>query len=398
MSVWFDQSIPSLRSVARPPIAGVLIVGLAGCGDDGPTGPDPEPPEDLNAEVVAEGLSQPVHLTSPPESGRLYVVERGGTIRVLEPDGTPLPDLFLDIRDRVGSDGGEQGLLSLAFHPEFPTSGRLFVYFTNRDGDTRVVRYETDPGNPASVDRSTGRTILSVDQPFSNHNGGFLDFGPDGMLWVGLGDGGSGGDPRGNGQDPGTLLGSLLRLDVDGGEPYAIPPGNPFAGSAEGRGEIWAYGLRNPWRFDIEEESGLLYIADVGQSEWEEVNVRPLGEAGVNYGWNVMEGRHCFQTDSCDRTGLTLPVLEYGHSEGCSVTGGHVYRGQDLPGLRGHYFYADFCAGWVRSFRYEDGEARDRREWDLPDMGQITSFGTDAAGELYVLSAGGTVYRLVSGS
>ncbi len=366
------------------------------CGDGASTAPeDPDPPDELAVEVVAEGLSQPVHLTSPPGSDRLYVTERRGTIRILERDGTILEPFFLDIRDRVGSGGSEQGLLSLAFHPEFTSNGLVFVYFTNRAGDTRVVRYRIRVGDPNRADRSTARTILAVAQPFSNHNGGLLRFGPGGNLWVGLGDGGSGGDPRGNGQDPGTLPGSLLRLDVDGGDPYAVPPDNPFAGSSEGRGEIWAYGLRNPWRYDIDEEAGLLYVADVGQSEWEEVNVRPLDEAGVNYGWNVMEGRHCYASDSCDRSGLTLPVLEYGHDEGCSVTGGHVYRGEALPGLRGHYVYADFCAGWVRSFRHDDGQARDLREWDLRDLGRITSFGTDSAGELYVLAAGGSIYRLV---
>ncbi|MGH7480910.1 MAG: PQQ-dependent sugar dehydrogenase, partial [Longimicrobiales bacterium] len=193
-----------------------------------------------------------------------------------------------------------------------------------------------------------------------------------------------------------TLLGSILRIDVDGAQPYTVPPDNPFA-SGGGRPEIWAYGLRNPWRFSFDAQSGLLYIADVGQNQWEEINVESADEPGLNYGWNVMEGAHCYQAAQCDSSGLALPALEYSHAEGCSVTGGSVYRGTAVPSLVGHYVYADYCEGWIRSFRYDAGELEDASEWDIGEIGSVLSFGTDAAGEFYVLTAGGTVYRVVSG-
>jgi glucose/arabinose dehydrogenase len=213
------------------------------------------------------------------------------------------------------------------------------------------------------------------------------------MLYVGMGDGGSGGDPQGNGQNLNTLLGALLRFDVDGVAPYAIPSDNPYVDGG-GRPEIWASGLRNPWRFSFDRQNGDLYIADVGQNRLEEINVRPSNEAGVNYGWNTMEGSECFGSGGCDPSAFTLHVLEYDHADGCSVTGGYVYRGDRVPELTGHYFYADYCEGWIRSFKYLDGVATDQTEWELPDVGQITSFGQDAHGELYVLSATGDVYRI----
>ncbi|MDX1661985.1 MAG: PQQ-dependent sugar dehydrogenase, partial [Gemmatimonadota bacterium] len=235
-------------------------------------------------------------------------------------------------------------------------------------------------------------------QPFSNHNGGLVAFGPDGMLYVGLGDGGSGGDPGENGQDRSTLLGTLLRIDVDGGEPYAIPADNPFVDDPDARGEIWAWGLRNPWRFAFDRSTGDLYIADVGQNRFEEVNTVSGAGKGLNYGWDVVEGDACFEPrDGCDRTGLTPPVLVYDHADGCSVTGGHVYRGEAIPSLRGVYFYSDFCSGFVRSFRFSGGEAVDRRTWpelEPPDRA-VSSFGEDAAGELYLATSGGSVYKVV---
>jgi glucose/arabinose dehydrogenase len=216
------------------------------------------------------------------------------------------------------------------------------------------------------------------------------------MLYIAMGDGGSGGDPRGNGQDRSTLLGALLRIGIDGGDPYSIPAGNPFVNTAGARPEIWAYGLRNPWRIAFDREAGTLYIADVGQNRWEEINAVAVGAAGLNYGWNIMEGAHCFSASSCQQNGLTLPVLEYEHPGGCSVTGGLVYRGEALPELRGTYFYADFCGGWVRSFRFQGESVTDEQEWDFGDVGNITSFGEDGAGETYVLSNNGSVYRLVA--
>ncbi|MFQ5678705.1 MAG: PQQ-dependent sugar dehydrogenase [Gemmatimonadota bacterium] len=358
--------------------------GQGGGGGDGPQ---------LGVQVVAQGLDGPVHLTSPPGDQRLFVVEQPGRIRLIE--GGALQALpFLDLTDRVGS-GGERGLLGLAFHPQYAANGHLYVDYTDRNGNTRVERY-TVSADPDRADPATAKAILQVGQPFSNHNGGLVAFGPDGKLYVGLGDGGGAGDPQGNGQNPGTLLGSLLRIDVDAGDPFAIPPDNPFVGQAGRREEIWAWGLRNPWRFAFDREADVLYIADVGQNAFEEVNAAPVAAAGLNYGWNVMEGTHCFPSGAaCDTAGLTLPVLEYDHSQGCSVIGGFVYRGEAIPALRGHYFYSDFCRGFLRTFRL-DGGAVDRREWEVGPLGQVLSFGEDAAGELYILSATGTVFRIVA--
>lgn len=385
-------------------LCAALLLSLASCGGNGgaseptpPTPPDdPDPIGEPTLREIADGLDFPVHLVSPPGDERLFVVEKVGTIRVIR-EGQVLEAPFLDIRDLV-SGGSEQGLLSVAFHPDYPTNGRFFVDYTNQDGDTRVVEYRVS-ADPDRADSAPVRTILSVDQPFANHNGGLLVFGPDGMLYVGLGDGGSAGDPQENGQDTGTLLGSLLRIDVDGGTPYSIPSDNPFAGQAGSRGEIWAYGLRNPWRYSFDRGTGDLYIADVGQNDLEEVNAEPGDQGGINYGWNVMEGTECFQNDDCDMNGLTLPVLEYDHGDGCSVTGGFVYRGEALPELQGLYFYSDFCSGFVKSFRLAGGEAVEERQWpELEPGGSVTSFGEDAAGELYILTREGSVFQIVLAS
>lgn len=373
---------------------------MLACGEPTSTGSEQPPPagQDLRLQRIATGFSGPVHLTAPPGDGRLFVVEQPGRIRIIR-DGALLATPFLDITAKVGS-GGERGLLGLAFHPSFATNGFFFVDYTNRDGDTRVERYTVSP-DPDRADPASAKLILAVDQPFSNHNGGLVAFGPDGMLYIGLGDGGGGGDPRDNGQNRGTLLGSLLRIDVDRGDPYTIPADNPFVGTAGARGEIWAWGLRNPWRFAFDRPAGRLFIADVGQNAWEEVNAVDAAVGGLNYGWNVMEAAHCYPGGSgCDRSGLVLPVLEYGHGDGCSITGGFVYRGAAIPSIQGHYFYADYCRGWVRSFRLSGDQAVDRTEWPFGEIGQVLSFGEDAAGELYVLaSSGGTgsVYRLVAG-
>jgi glucose/arabinose dehydrogenase len=346
---------------------------------------------------VAAGLSNPLLLTAPPADDRLFVVEQVGRVRVIE-GGQLLPTPFLDVSALITS-GGERGLLGLAFHPSYAQNGYLYVDYTDLQGDTRVVRY-TVSGDRNRADPGSATLILTVDQPFPNHNGGLVTFGPDGMLYVGMGDGGSGGDPAGNGQNLRALLGKLLRLDVDGGSPYAVPPDNPFVGRADARPEIWALGLRNPWRFSFDRTAGLLYVADVGQNAREEVSIAAASEAGVNYGWNVTEGSECFGTAACDRTGLRLPVVEYDHSAGdCSITGGYVYRGSDpaLASVRGHYFYSDFCGGWLRSFRVSaDGSVADRREWSVGELGNVLSFGEDAAGALYVLTGGGRVYALVA--
>jgi len=394
---WFRLArLASLRVVG----VGIAAVGLAACGDGRVSDPfedsPPEPSGGIAVEVVAAGFDDPVHLVAPPGDPRLFVVERPGQVWVLH-DGTPTDTPFLDIRPLVGT-GGERGLLSLAFHPDYAANGRFFVSHTDSAGDTRVVEYAVSE-DPDRADPGSARNVLEVDQPFGNHNGGKILFGPDGRLYVALGDGGSGGDPLGHGQDPGTLLGALLRIDVDGGTPYTVPPDNPYVGVPGARDELWAIGLRNPWRISFDEVEGVLYVADVGQNRWEEVNAVPAGEGGHNYGWNVMEGESCFQPTDCEPAGLTLPVLTYPiPAEGCAVIGGWVYRGEAIPEVVGHYFYSDWCAGWLRSFRLEGGEAVDRRSWEVGSLGRVESFGKDADGELYLLSSeGGRVLRLIPG-
>jgi glucose/arabinose dehydrogenase len=328
-------------------------------------------------------------MTQPLNDGRIFVVEQGGKIRVVR-DGVLQTTPFLDISTRVLS-GGERGLLSVAFHPQYATNHFFYVYFTTQangtqaPGDIRIERF-TATSNPDVADPTSTKLIIGVAHPVNaNHNGGLLTFGPDGMLYAGLGDGGGGGDPDGNGQNFNALLGSLLRLDVDHGDPYAIPPSNPFVGMANHRGEIWAKGLRNPWRYAFDAATNLLYIADVGQNLHEEVNVVVADRAGLNYGWNVWEGLFCYNAATCSPTGFQAPILDYGHNGPCSITGGYVYRGSAIPAIRGHYFYSDYCAGFLRSFRYENGVAVDQKDWGLPSSA-VASFGKDFAGELYILS------------
>lgn len=377
----------------------ILSLAASGCGS-GFTDETPAPPAGtvpVALAAIASGLSFPVYLTSPPGDERLFVVEKGGTIRVRTGAGfaaTP----FLDLTGRVSTES-ERGLLGLAFPPDFATTGRFAVHYTDPAGDTRVSLFTVSP-EPDVADPASETIVLAAEQPFSNHNGGQIVFGPDGLLYIGLGDGGSGGDPDGRAQRLDDLLGSILRIDVATGSPSAVPPDNPFAQTSGARPEIWSYGLRNPWRFSFDRATGDLYIGDVGQSRWEEVNYAPATEGagrGVNYGWNRMEGRHCYASAQCDRTGLALPVLEYGHGGGaCAVTGGYVYRGTAIPELAGHYFYADYCQGFVRSFRIENGAAVDRFDWPtLRPGGTVTSFGEDAAGELYVVTGEGGVFKIV---
>ena len=345
---------------------------------------------------VVSGLSNPLFLTAPAGDSRLFIVEQPGRIRIVR-NGELLQTPFLDIASRVRS-GGEQGLLGLAFHPSYASNGYFYVNYTDTGGDTRVERYSVAAGSPDVAEPSSAKLLLTVDQPFANHNGGQVMFGPDGMLYIGMGDGGSGGDPQGHGQNRNTLLGALLRIDVNSADPYGIPANNPFGGQAGVREEIWAYGLRNPWRFAFDRTAGRLYIADVGQNRLEEINVVPTGTAGVNYGWNIMEGMTCYNATTCNQNGLTLPVHEYDHSQGCSVTGGFVYRGTAVPEIAGYYLYSDYCSGWLRGFRYVNGSATDHREWSVGELGNVLSFGEDSAGELYILSANGRVYRIVPGS
>jgi len=372
----------------------LLAVAFAACNSDGPTGPVIVPPEfNLAVQEVAAGLSNPLYLTAPAGDSRLFVVEQGGRILIIK-NGQVLQTPFLDLSARVSS-GGERGLLSVAFHPSYATNGFFFVNFTDVAGNTRVERFSVS-SNPDLAVAASSKLILTVAQPFANHNGGLNLFGPDGMLYIGLGDGGSAGDPQGNGQNRGALLGKILRIDVDRGDPYAIPSDNPFVGQQGERGEVWAFGLRNPWRFAFDRTAALLYVADVGQNRFEEVDVVVANRGGVNYGWNIMEASSCFSSSSCSQQGLELPALVYDHSGGaCSITGGFVYRGASLPEIAGHYFYSDFCAGFLRSFRYQNGAAADQRTWDVGSIGSITSFGEDAGGELYMTSSNGRVYRIV---
>jgi glucose/arabinose dehydrogenase len=353
--------------------------------------------EGARLEAVATGLSWPLYLTTPPgDVSRLFIVEQTGAIRIVK-DGSLLPAPFLDLSGRIVA-GGEQGLLGLAFDPEYATTGRFVVHYTNPAGDTHLSTFQVSP-DPDVADAASEQVILTADQPYPNHNGGQVAFGPDGYLYLGLGDGGAANDPEGRGQNLTELLGSILRLDVQGGTSYMVPPDNPFVGHPEARPEIWSYGLRNPWRFSFDRATGDLYIADVGQNRFEEVDVALAADGagrGVNYGWKIMEGSHCLSGDQCDQTGLTLPVFEYGHNQGCSISGGYVYRGTALPQQQGVYFYGDFCEGWVRSFRYSGGAVTELTDWPtLRPGGPITSFGEDSAGELYVISAAGGVYQVV---
>jgi glucose/arabinose dehydrogenase len=347
---------------------------------------------ELAVERVASGLAMPLHLTAPLGDRRLFIVEQEGRIRLVK-NGALLARPFLDITSKVLS-GGERGLLSLAFHPRYAENGFFYVNYTDGNGDTQVERYRVSR-DPDVADGASAHTILHVAQPYANHNGGHILFGPDGMLYIGTGDGGSGGDPHRYGQDRNVLLGKLLRIDVDRGDPYAIPPDNPFIQESGARPEIWAYGLRNPWRMAFDWDTRLLYIADVGQNRWEEINVQPAGAAGLNYGWNRMEGAHCYGLPVCVRGGLVLPAAEYDHSDGCSVTGGVVYRGKKLPFVAGHYFYSDYCTGFLRSFTFESGVVTSRRTWKVDGLGPVLSFGEDGAGEVYVLSGNGSVFRLI---
>jgi glucose/arabinose dehydrogenase len=340
----------------------------------------------LRLRPVAGGFQAPLFVTHAGDgSDRLYVVEQGGVIRTMangRVDATP----FLDISD-LTEPGGEQGLLGLAFHPGFEDNRRFFVDYTDNEGDTVVAEYRAGQDG---ADPSSARVLMRIEQPYPNHNGGALEFGPDGYLYIATGDGGSAGDPEDRAQNRDALLGKLLRIDVDGRSPYEIPGDNPFVDGG-GRPEIWAYGLRNPWRFSFDRVTGTLWIGDVGQSAREEINRVRSRAAGLDYGWNEMEGTACFEPPTdCDEQGSIAPITEYTHEDGsCSITGGHVYRGRRFPGLRGGYFFSDFCSGKVWAIE-ADGPAR-QRPVELLDSGRtVSSFGVDASGELYLtdLAAG----------
>jgi glucose/arabinose dehydrogenase len=351
--------------------------------------------------LLAGGLTHPTFITHAFDE-RLFVLEQIGRIRIIA-GGQLLPTPFLDITDRVGSVGSEQGLLGLAFHPNYatpdaPGAGTFYVNYTDYGGDSHISRFSVRADDPNRADPASEIIYLTQEQPYPNHNGGSLAFGPDGYLYAGLGDGGSANDPLGAGQRLDTWLGKLLRLDVTSvdGE-YGVPDDNPFVGQEGAQGEIWAYGLRNPWRFSFDRATGDVFIADVGQNQWEEVNFQPAGSGGgENYGWNIMEATHCFQTQTCDQTGLVLPIFEYTHSQGCSVTGGYVYRGEAFPEMMGNYFVTDYCTGIIwRLFPQADGWLTDIV---LDSDIVISTFGEGADSEIYLADyVHGAIYRLRPG-
>jgi glucose/arabinose dehydrogenase len=354
----------------------------------------------LRLEPIFSGLQQPTDLTNAGDgTGRIFVTEKSGRIRVFAGPEDGNGQTFLDIVDRVGSDGYEQGLLGLAFPPNFRSTSYFFVNYTNKDGDTIVARYRVSRDNHNRADRDSEFVVLFQQQPAPNHNGGMLTFGPDGRLWIGLGDGGGANDTFQNGQNRGTLLGSMLRLDVASNPnlPYRIPTDNPFVGDASTRDEIWAIGLRNPWRYSFDPRTGDLWIGDVGQSLFEEINFIPAAQVrrgGFNFGWPISEGRHCTGNADCDLSAFTLPIHEYGHAgNGCSVTGGRVYRGAAFPQLDGVYFFGDFCSGNVWALWRNAGGSVQTALVLLRAM-SITTFGVDEGGEIYVTDFGGGVYRL----
>jgi glucose/arabinose dehydrogenase len=349
----------------------------------------------VSLQPFVSGLVNPVDLQSAKDgSGRLFAVEQRGKIRVIT-GGRVLTTSFLNVVSIVES-GGEKGLLGLAFHPSYKTNGRFFVNYTRRiNGQlkTFIVEYHVSKSNPNIADVTSRKIILTVNQPFDNHNGGQLAFGADGYLYIGLGDGGSAGDPLNNAQNRATLLGKILRININSASPYAIPPDNPFVGQSGRRGEIWAYGFRNPWRFSFDLSTKRLFVADVGQDNWEEVDVVTKG---ANYGWRIMEGNHCYPPgSSCNPSGLTLPIHDYSHSLGESIIGGYVYRGSKISGLAGQYVFGDFIGGQIwRLQQISPGVWQ--RNLLLSTGFLISAFGRDAAGELYVLDyGGGTIYKLI---
>jgi glucose/arabinose dehydrogenase len=371
--------MPLLRSI----LALVLLLFLAAAfallaaAEDKPLvfpTPVPQPPP-FALQVVADGLSSPVYAIAPKGDPRLFVVEQTGTIRILK-DGSLSETPFLDVTSLTRA-GGERGLLGLAFHPDYASNGRFFVNYTDTKGDTQVAAYKVS-SDPDVADPATAQILFSVDQPASNHNGGWLGFGPDGLLYIAMGDGGGAGDPRNNAQNPKSLLGKILRFDVEGG---SAP-------------EIFVSGVRNPWRNAWDGDN--FYIADVGQSQWEEVNVITTADAGRNLGWRRVEGVVCYDEINCDSTDFIKPILVYSHELGCSITGGFVYRGAEIPALTGRYLYADYCAGILHSVIYADGQAKDHERYDaLGPVGDVTSFGQDSSGELYVMTGNGTLSKLV---
>lgn len=373
-----------------------LAVLITACSSESTTRNPASALISLKLQTVTSDLSAPVFLTAPSgDADRLFVVEQGGTIKVLERmTGTTL-GTFLTLTEITS--GGEQGLLGLAFDPHYNTNGRFYVYYTDSSGAITIARFVTSATNPNIADPASQAILVSIPHPtFRNHNGGMLAFGPDGCLYAGIGDGGSAGDPNNHAQTLTSRLGKLLRIDPATGTVCTSGTLNPFV-SGNGHPLVWSYGLRNPWRFSFDGDD--LYVGDVGQGAREEINIStgPHAGRGLNYGWRLMEGSACFNpTSNCDPGTLTPPIVEYTHDKGaCSVIGGYVYRGQAIPAIHGTYFYGDFCAGFVRSFRFRNGAATEQQNWPLLVTPSISSFGQDGLGELYLTTLRGTVFRIV---
>jgi glucose/arabinose dehydrogenase len=368
---------------------------LTACGGEGDTQDSTTASTTLKLQTVVNNLNSPVFLTAPRgDANRLFVLEQGGTIRVLDRVTGSVLSTFLTLTGITS--GGERGLLGLAFDPNYNTNGRFYTHYTDANGAITIARFSVSSTDANIADPTSQAILVSIPHPtFANHNGGMLTFGPDGCLYAAVGDGGSSGDPNNNAQNLASRLGKLLRIDPTTGAACTGGTLNPFLSGGDQL--VWSYGLRNPWRFSF--DGGDLYIGDVGQGTREEINVSqgPHAGRGLNYGWRLMEGSACFNPSSnCNNGGLTLPILDYTHDNGaCSVTGGYVYRGQAIPAVQGTYFYADFCAGFVRSFRFNSGSAVDQIEWPLLAAPSITSFGQDGLNEIYITTQGGNVFRIV---
>jgi hypothetical protein len=397
----------------QPPVAGGTTTTVApdgsvttlpgtgsttGPGASSTTAPNRAELQGLRLETLTGDVRQPTAITTPVGDDRLFVVERFGVILWMDANRELQDTPFLDLTDRVLAGGIEQGLLGLAFHPDYANNGRFYVYYTDQGGRRQVSEFQRSVSDPNFASPDTERVLIELEQPPDatdiRHYAGQLAFGPDGYLYIAMGDGA---DSRDQGQDPNTMFGAVSRIDVDGTEPYAIPPENPFVDGG-GAPEVWAYGLRNPWRFSIDPVDGLIYIADVGHADQEEVNVLPIAEGGFNLGWSDVEGTRCFHVQDCDLANYTSPAITYTHEEGCSVTGGYVYRGAAIPELTGTYFYSDWCSQWIRSFKFAGGAVTEEQDWSeqLGQLGQVNTFGIDSAGELYLGTHEGIVARLVA--
>jgi glucose/arabinose dehydrogenase len=382
-------AIPAAVTAAAPPNASISASPLSSLA-----------PANIQIARVFPNLSFPelTNLAQPKDqSGLIFITEQKGIVEsFLAGEPQKGSTTFLDITSRVNRGGTEEGLLGLAFDPNYQENGYFYLYYSAANPRRSVIsRFTRSQVNPASADPASEVIIMEIDQPFANHNGGQLTFGPDGNLYIGLGDGGGAGDPQGNGQNLNTLLGSILRIDVKGLSEkggYKIPPDNPFVNRADARPEIWAYGLRNPWRFSFDRQTGLLWAGDVGQDKWEEIDIITKG---ANYGWNIMEGFHCYSPSSgCNQSGLTLPLAGYDHSQGCSVTGGYVYRGDKVPSLTGYYIYGDYCSGNIWALLFQNN-AVSQNTLLLKSGLAISSFGEDQAGNFYILAQAGGIYTLV---